>query len=202
MSRFNFTDKLNFDEVDLTPPNRIVGTIGLEFAEATRGIIKLGIESYEGQITQQKPSFATSIAGIFQMASAQQSILPEMGKLGEEVHQYEIYLYTPSYAGYKFRLMFIRYGVASYPAEIILEQGTANAFAEFAASRSDPIIQVSSRRELEYLLENILSTQYILDVMQELIRVDQMQRQKKKEAALRMRERELGIRADSHGGPK
>ena len=182
MSRFDFTNKLNFDEIDLTPPVEVLDAISDELLEATRGKICLGVEPYEGTITQQQPSFATAIAGMLQKASASLTILPEMGKIGEEIHQYELFLYTPSYKGYRFRLMFIRYGVASYPTEIILEQGTADAFSDIASTDNfEPIIQVSSRKEFEMFIDRIFSIPYILGVMQELIRVDQVQTHKEAE---------------------
>ena len=175
MSRFDFTDRLNFDEIDLTPPNRVISSIDFDLAMATNGIIHVGVEPYEGVITQQKPSFATTFAGMFQKASASYTVVPDMGKLGEEIHQYEIFLYTPSYPNYKFRMMFLRYGLASYPAEIVLEQGVASASMDMTGYH-DLLFSVDNREQLEAIVDQVLKTDYIIEIMQELIRVDQMQK--------------------------
>lgn len=171
MSRFDFSEKLNFNEIDLTPPEKVIREANKELSRETKGIIGMGVEAYEGDIAQQKPSYA----GLFANSSGTFSVLPDMGKLGEERYQYEVYLYTPSYKSYKFRMMFLRYGMASYPAEVILEQGVADA-ASGDKRYADIVMRVENREQMEKLIDNILNTDYILAVMQELIRVDQMQR--------------------------
>ena len=175
MSRFDFTERLNFNEIDLTSPDRVIGVINDDLIKATRGIVRIGIEPYDGIITEHKPSFVTNFVELFQKNSESFSVLPDMGKLGGEIHQYELYLFTPSYPSYKFRMMFLRFGLASYPAEIILEQGIA-AIAGDEKGFVDVLVRVDNREQLETFIEKVLNTDYIIDVMQELIRVDQIQK--------------------------
>ena len=36
-------------------------------------------------------------------------IQTELGKIGQEIHKFECYLYTPEYDKYKYRLFFVKY---------------------------------------------------------------------------------------------
>ena len=168
---FDFSDKLDFADIDLTPPEKVIEEIAAQFEQATKGLVCVRIEGYDGHIFSYKQSFA-GIANMLADKTKDYDIQNDLGKLGEETHKYEVCLYTPLYENYKFRVFFLKYGVASYPVTLVLEQSVAKSIKS-----SNYILSRDDRTGLECLVEKILNSDAVLEIVQEMIRVNQIRRE-------------------------
>ena len=175
MEKLDFGERLNFSDIDLTAPNVVVEEVGKELEEATRGIVHAFVSTYEGSITNSMNPFATVSAALGSMYM-DRSIQEELGRRGDEVFRYECYISTPSYESFKYRLFFMEHGIAHYPVKVVLEQGVAN---ELSKGKSDNYVYtVMDRASLESFVRNIFVSKNVVGVLQELIRIDQVQKQK------------------------
>ena len=179
--KLNLSGMLDFTEMDMTAPNKVVEEILQQLPEDTNDIIHGRIEEYTGHVT----SYTTTTKSL---AEALGSIVTEkhidiqdsLGKLGETEKKFECYLYTSSYDEYKYRMFFMRYGVAIYPVQFTLEESIARSIQ---GSNSNYFVSCNNREEVEELVYKILTSKKILGVMQELIRIYQAQVIEKSEEA-------------------
>jgi hypothetical protein len=169
---FNFYDKLDFSDIDLTPPDKVVEEIASEFAKATKGLVCIKVAEYKGHVFSYTQSFS-GIAKMLGDTTKEHDIQKDLGRVGAECHKYEVYLYAPAHENYKFRVFFLQYGIASYPVKLVLEQGVAKSIRS-----SEYILSRDNRIGLEGLVEKILNSYAVLAVTQELIRVNQIHRER------------------------
>lgn len=178
--KLNLKSKLNFDKIDLTSPNRVLEKIGQELNEETNGYIKGVVKSYSGNITSYYTKTAiTTIASAIGTGTTKIDIQDNLGKLGDEVKKFEFYLTTPTYSSYKFRLFFMEFGIGNYPVKIVLEEGVADKVLN--SFEDTYVTKCSSPAEFEKLVLEILSTEYIISIMQELINISNIKEIEKSE---------------------
>lgn len=167
----NLSDMLDFSEVDLTAPDRVVKEILAQLPENTQHIISGSIVEYDGNVTSYKTvraSLAETIGAI--TTEKQVDIQTQLGKCGEENKKFECFLYTAGYTKYKYRMFFMKYGIANYPVQFTLEESIARSIY---GVNCNYIVTCNKREEVEDLIVNILTSDKILGVMQELIRIYQ-----------------------------
>lgn len=82
-------------------------------------------------------------------------------------------MYTSAYTKYKYRMFFMKYGIAHYPVQFTLEESVARGIQGI---NHNYIIICNKREEVEELLLNILRTKKVVEVMQELVRISQAKR--------------------------
>lgn len=170
-NELNFDGKLDFSEIDLTEPSLVISKILEELPTATHGIISGTIAKYNGPVASyDEPSLDTSLAIHTVINGRHFDIQEDLGIIGECDKKYECYLYTSSYAKYKYRMFFLQYGIANYPARFTLEEDIARSIKGNDASY---IITCKNRKDVEDLLKNILFSKRVVNVMQELIRIHQ-----------------------------
>ncbi|WP_051411378.1 hypothetical protein [Ruminococcus flavefaciens] len=166
MEKLDFSGVLDFNDVDLTDPNIVVQGILSQIKDATGNIITGNIEPYSGHIF---PSNNLSLAiGTVDIQKA-------LGKQGEEKNKYEVYLSTPVFDQYKYRICFIQFGVAKYPVTVVLEKSIATELKKIMLG-SDYIFKCDNRTELEELMYSVIKSEKVIEVMQELIKVYQIHR--------------------------
>lgn len=169
--KINFADKLDFSIMDLTAPNKIIEEILTQLPEGTHGIISGAIVKYNGPIMSYTTKTGTALAAALGTITEKHfDIQEKLGKQGEEDNKYECYLYTAGYEKYKYRMFFMGYGIASYPVQFTLEESIARSIMR---DQSSYIFVCNNREEVEELVLKILTSQKVLDVMQELIRIYQ-----------------------------
>lgn len=161
-------EKLNFDETELISPDIIIGEIGDELEEVTKGFVKGIVGKYEGQIESydQISSFA-SIASALGTAVIHKDVQDKLGAIGDNNFTFEFYLVAPKFENYKYRVLFFEYGIGNYPVKLVIEQGIADEI--FGDENSDYIIIKDTKLELENTIKNIMSTKKVIKVMQDLI---------------------------------
>lgn len=181
MDKLNFHDKLSYDDIDLTAPDIVIQEIVLQIKDETNGIITGNVTPYDGPVTSYHTS--TGISGLqaaLGTLDKEIDIQDSLGKYGEQTRKYEFYLSTPVFDQYQYRICFLQYGVANYPVKVILEQAIANEINE-AIHNSNYIYECTSRSELEKLIVAIMYSKTVINVMQELIRINQIYKNKKQE---------------------
>lgn len=174
-NKLNLSGKLDFSDIDLTAPNKVVEEIVAQLAHATNDIIHGAIVEYNGHITSYTKAGWSAISAALGTIDTKVDIQTTLGKSGEEEHKYELYLHTPLHKHYKFRILYLQYGIANYPVKVVLEQNVANDV--YDESNASYIVTCDNRDELEELIYSILNSKKIIRVMQELIRINQVQKE-------------------------
>lgn len=171
--KLDFVGLLDFSEKDLTAPNKVIEELLAELPEATQNVISGSIVEYSGPVTSYKTqSPSATLVGLLGEAATEThvDIQDSLGKLGEENHKFECFLYTSAYAKYKYRMFFMKYGIAHYPVQFTLEESIARSIQ---GVNSNYIITCNNREEVEELILKILGSKKVIGVMQELIRISQ-----------------------------
>ena len=174
-NKINISGKLDFSDIDLTAPNKVVEEIIAQLPSATNDIIHGAIVEYSGHITSYTKAGWSALSAALGTVDTEVDIQTTLGKSGEEDHKYELYLHTPLHKHYKFRILYLQYGIANYPVKVVLEQNVANDV--YDESNASYIVSCDNRDELEELVYSILNSKKIIKVMQELIRINQVQKQ-------------------------
>lgn len=180
--RLNLTEKLDFSDIDLTAPDKVIGEILSELPKETNGIVCGDVAAYEGPVfSYTKHSSLSAISMALGAAEDKKvDIQDSLGRCGEELHKFECYLYTPEYTKYKYRVFFVKYEIANYPVDIILDESISNSVF---GSGSSYIHTCGNRAELEDLVVKILTSKKMIAVMQELIRINQSKKCEVKDMA-------------------
>lgn len=166
----NLAGMLDFSEVDLTAPDKVIEEILEQLPEDTQNIIWGRIVAYDGHVTSYT-SIKTSLAEAIGTITTEKriDIQDSLGKCGEEEKKFECFLYTSGYEKYRYRMFFMKYGTAHYPVQFTLEE----SIAENIGLNGKYIQICNSRNEVEDLIVKILTSKKVLRVMQELIRIHQ-----------------------------
>lgn len=161
----NISDKLDFSDTDLTPPDKVISELLNKLPDSTKGMVHGKITEYDGQIVSYKTRGFPATLGIFQ--DSEVDIQDELGVIGNKEYKFECYLYTPTAEDYKYRLFFLQYNTSIYPATIVLEE----SIAECVLKQGGYITKCSKREQLEDFIVNIINSSRAVEVMQELIRI-------------------------------
>ena len=169
--KFSFREKLDFNDIDLTAPDKVIEEILSQLSKETNGIIIGKIQSYSGPVFSYEQGVFSEIAEAMQsVVSKSIDIQDYLGEIGEEVHQFECFLYTPEYDTYKYRVFFVKYDIANYPVDIILDESVARSISGL---KSGYVHKCNTREDLENLVYDIFNSKRIVTVMQQLIRINQ-----------------------------
>lgn len=169
----NFSGMLDFSEVDLTAPDKVIEEILAQLPGVTQNIISGSIVKYDGHVTSYTTKdTTTAVIEALGTISAEKrvDIQKSLGEFGEEEKKFECFLYTSGYTKYKYRMFFMKYGIANYPVKFTLEESISKSIQ---GTNSNYIVTCNKRDEVEDLILKILTSKKVLGVMQELIRIYQ-----------------------------
>ena len=174
-NRFDFTGMLNFNEIDLTAPDVVIQEISKDLSASTQNIITASIAPYTKHIFsyREESGFASVAIALGTAGGKTVDVQESLGKIGEETKKFEFFLSTPSNSKYRYRLLFFQYGMANYPVKVVLEQSIADSIS--GKRKAEYVIDCNSRDELEELVMQVLTSKRVVKVMQELIRINQIQ---------------------------
>lgn len=172
--KINFSGKLDFNDIDLTAANEVVKKIADQLETETNGIILGKVVSYSGHVVSYTKPGLAGISAFLGTADTKVDIQTTLGKQGEEVYKYEFYIETPLYSKYKYRICYLQYCAGNYPVKVVLEEHVANEIFESASTGY--IVQCQNPQELEELIVKVIYSKVVLNVMQELIRINQIQK--------------------------
>lgn len=170
--KLDLSGRLNFAPMDLTAPDKVIESICQQLSEQTNGCVIGVVAEYDGKIESytQKSSMA-AMATMLGEAEKKINIQHSLGKIGNERNRFEFYLQTPTYEDYKYRILFFEYGTGNYPVKVILEQGVADeVLGEYNGYKTFP----ATPGALEDLIYSVLSSDHIVNVMQELINISRI----------------------------
>lgn len=176
-NKLNLNDKLDFSEIDLTAPEKVVEQFAYQLSEETNGIVLGEIKAYDGHVTSYVKKGFSSISLALGNSDKEMDIQADLGGLGMETHKFECYIYTPEYPKYKYRVFFMKYNIANYPVNLILEESVANSIS----NGSGYIFKCDDRESLENLLFRIFTSKKLISIMQELIIINQSKKLEHKE---------------------
>ena len=168
-------DKLNFDKVDLTPADIVVEEIAKELKSETRGLVDCNVKPYAGEIYSRIVTKPSSMASSMAMLTSaldtrgHEEIFDVQNSLGELINKenkYEVYLSTPKYKNYKFRLMFLIYDSTIYPVTIVLEQEIST---QLQNAHNSYIYKIGSREEFEKFIISVIKTEKVTNILQQLV---------------------------------
>ena len=174
--KLNITEKLDFNDIDLTAPEKVIEEVLTQVSEETNGIVLGKIASYSGHVMSYTQTGISSIAAAIGSIDKEIDIQKDLGKIGQESHKFECYLYTPEYEKYKYRVFFVKYDVANYPVSVILEESVARSVA---GTNTGYIFACNTKDELEDLIIKIFTSKKLISVMQELVRINQSKKASK-----------------------
>lgn len=180
--KLNITERLDFNDIDLTAPEKVIEEVLTQLSEETNGIVLGKIASYSGHVMSYTQTGLSSIAAVIGAAADKEvNIQKDLGKIGQESHKFECYLYTPEYEKYKYRVFFVKYDVANYPVSVILEESVARSVS---STNSGYVFTCNTKDELEDLIIKIFTSKKLISVMQELVRINQSKKASKAEEAV------------------
>lgn len=168
-------DKLNFEKVDLTPADIVVEEIAKELKSETRGLVDCNVKPYAGEIYSRIVTKPSSMASSMAMLTSaldtrgHEEIFDVQNSLGELINKenkYEVYLSTPKYKNYKFRLMFLKYDSTIYPVTIVLEQEIST---QLQNAHNSYIYKIGSREEFEKFIISVIKTEKVTNILQQLV---------------------------------
>lgn len=170
--KLNLAEKLDFSDIDLTAPEIVITEILAQLPEETNGLIMGKVAAYDGPVMSYTKKGLSSYTLSLSMGTADKEvdIQKDLGRIGQEIHKFECYLYTPEYEKYRYRVFFVKYDVSNYPATIVLDDSVARSIS---GSGSGYVHICDARSELEALMVKVLTSKRVVSVMQELIRVNQ-----------------------------
>lgn len=164
-------DKLNFDKVDLTPADIVVEEIAKELKSETRGLVDCNVKPYAGEIYSRivtKPSSMAMLTSALDTHGHEEifDVQNSLGELINKENKYEVYLSTPKYKNYKFRLMFLKYDSTIYPVTIVLEQEIST---QLQNAHNSYIYKIGSREEFEKFIISVIKTEKVTNILQQLV---------------------------------
>lgn len=164
-------DKLNFDKVDLTPADIVVEEIAKELKSETRGLVDCNVKPYAGEIYSRivtKPSSMAMLTSALDTRGHEEifDVQNSLGELINKENKYEVYLSTPKYKNYKFRLMFLKYDSTIYPVTIVLEQEIST---QLQNAHNSYIYKIGSREEFEKFIISVIKTEKVTNILQQLV---------------------------------
>ena len=183
MENLNLNEKLQFDNFDLTPPTDFLDNIIDQIKIQTNGNIIGKYLNYKGEIKKNKKTiFKPQSYGLATIASlcspskfedevVSVNIQNDLGILNKEVFKYELFLTTPYYEQYKFRICFLQNTIATYPVKVVLEQNIADEVNKKGIN-SNYIFYCNTPTEFENLMLDIFNSKRIKEVMQEIININ------------------------------
>lgn len=159
--------KFSFEIVDKYKPDEVLEMALKQVEEATRGFVKGSIQDYDGptQDYLKKNGLAEAIGSLTSASDVTVSIQDSLGEQGAEKHKYEVYLTADALPHYKYRIMFLEYGIISYPAKVVMNDNLAiECFGNFKNK-----FEVESMAEMENMINTILSSDVMNKLIQNLI---------------------------------
>ena len=93
----------------------------------------------------------------------------KLGEVGEDRFTYEFFLTSKGTPDYKFRVLFMQYGITGYPVTVILEEGIAD---EINHSDEGYTYSIQNRKKYEELLKLIFGSKRFGEILTKLMQLN------------------------------
>lgn len=157
----------DFSATNSITPDIVMKDICNELEKVTNGFVTANVCEYEGKIESYDTLGAMAALATTLQATMRVDIQDKLGAIGEANFKYELYLSASQIENYKYRVLFIGYGIAGYPVKVVVEQDIADELNN--RENSGYIYTVESKDEFEKLLISILNSKTMQKVIQNLI---------------------------------
>ena len=122
---YNLKTDYNFSAVDSVMPDIVMSDICNELEKITKGFVVANVRKYDGKIESYDTMGAMAALAASLQTSMRVDIQDKLGVIEETSFKYEMYLTANQIENYKYRVMFVGYGIAGYPVKVVLEQDIA-----------------------------------------------------------------------------
>ena len=87
--KLNISGRLDFNEIDLTPAEKVINDILAQLMEETNGIVCGKIAPYSGHVMSYTRSGFSSVVSVIGGATADTriDIQDDLGKIGQDIHK-------------------------------------------------------------------------------------------------------------------
>ena len=162
----NLSGMLDFSEVDLTAPDKVIEEILAQLPEVTQNIVSGSIVKYDGHVTSYTTT-RTSLAEVVGTITMEKQIdiQDSLGKCGEENKKFECFLYTSGYTKYKYLMFFMKYGISK---TISLQRQIFQVIC--TSPRPTRILSISASTTVSLSSMSILSQSFIYPLMVSMFR--------------------------------
>ena len=157
----------DFSATNSITPDIVMKDICNELEKVTKGFVTANVCEYEGKIESYDTLGAMAALATTLQATMRVDIQDKLGAIGEANFKYELYLSASQIENYKYRVLFIGYGIAGYPVKVVVEQDIADELND--RENSGYIYTVESKDEFKKLLISILNSKTMQKVIQNLI---------------------------------
>lgn len=148
--------------LDKYPPNIVIEESLKQIEEATKGYVIGHIAKYDGTITlYTKPSRLSTLISGEKFVDIQN----ELEEQEKEQNKFEVFLTVKGLEYYKYRMMFVEYGMISYPASIIMEEELA---VEYCGIRKTSFV-INSMNEFKNMIDSVINFDRMILLIQNLI---------------------------------
>lgn len=159
-------DKFCFNLENEYNPEEIVRMILPEINEATKGFVKGDILPYTGTIFSYKTLSAVAVLASNLQAEKEVNVQEKLGEIQPKENKYEVFLTARDIEDYKYRIMFLRFGVGGYPVTSVVSEDLA---FEYTNGRTTYIFESHSMQEFEKLIQGIFTTKKLKAIIQGVI---------------------------------
>ena len=173
--------KFEFKLKDEYTPEVAIMKILSQIEEATQGYVQGKVEVYDGPIYSYKESSLALVGSSLLNAEKTIDIQGELGEIGAENHKYEVFLAVKGLPHYKYRMMFIEYGMISYPVTIVMD----NELAMIYSGQDKELFKCDSMKMLQDMMEKIINSEPVIAFIQKLINEALRQEAKEKREQLK-----------------
>lgn len=164
---YDLKSDYDFSATNSITPDKVMRDICNELEKVTRGFVVANVCEYEGKIESYDTLGAMAALATSLQATMRVDVQDKLGAIGETNFKYELYLSANQIQNYKYRVLFLSYGIAGYPVKVVVEQDIADELNN--EENSGYIYTMNSKNDFEKLLINILNSKTLQNVIQNLI---------------------------------
>jgi len=152
-----------FVPLEMETPQDIIENQCSLLNKQTNGQVIAKITEYHGPITSYIKKGFSSLSTIF--ADKEVNIQDELGDVSEGDFTFEVFITSASTPNYKYRIMFIQFGIEFYPVKIVLDETIATEL------NKETQIECNNQNEFETLLKGILNSKKLEKVISALLSI-------------------------------
>ena len=165
--KYELKANYDFDRTNSITPDMVMRDVCKDLNELTKGFVVGNVCEYNGNIESYDTlgamaALTTSLQGVMRV-----DIQDKLGAIGDVNFKYELYLSANQIENYKYRILFVGYGISGYPVKVVVEQDIADELND--KEDSGYIYTVESKDDFEKLLISIFNSKTIQKVVQGLI---------------------------------
>lgn len=174
----------SFEVVNSLSPREIIIEEFIPWiSDVTKGNLYGRLDAYGGPIVSyETDSLSATIAsavGIGKEEKVYHDIQKELGEIKKEKETYEFFIGSEALENYKYRVFFIRFGKAGYPAKMVLDSAISQEIRFPQTMEKSYIYRIDSMQKLREILDSIRDSDTFFSVLQEAINASILESRRK-----------------------